>query len=145
MEQFVKQYGMVILYVMIGALIIGMALTMFRQGLREKAAVADGPKTDYQEAAMKRQPPLLLVEDKKISLGEEYHLADMAKAKEWGQNGKDITDKISVEVLDGDLLVSEGKVVTKQSGFLLLRFSVTDDYGIKAEKKVRLLVDGTAK
>lgn len=142
MEQFVKQYGMVVFYVLIGVSILGGTLLVFQRGVREKITIEDGPKTGYQEVATKTQNPLLIVEDRKVQLGEKVRLDQMAQAKEWGQDGRDISSQVKVEVLEGNLSVNQGTVSTNQPGFLLLRFSVMGGNGRRTEKKVRLLVDG---
>jgi hypothetical protein len=114
---------------------------VFQPKWKDKGTIEDSKKTNYSQKPKRREKPILIVKDQRFYKGEPVDLSKLATAKEWGQDGKDLTDKIEWIVTGGNLAIRQGVLDTTHTGKAYITFFVTSTNGLTSEKKITILVD----
>lgn len=100
----------------------------------EDGVYKDAPGMEFLAA---REKPHIKTKDQKVGLNESHPAASFVESAT-DTDGNDLMDRLKVK---GDQLDSDGVFLADTLGTYIVTFTVTDDYGIRAEKNIRVIVE----
>ncbi|MDR1700847.1 MAG: hypothetical protein LBR68_06610 [Lachnoclostridium sp.] len=141
MSSFIRQYGMLVMYAIIGLLITGILFGVFQDKWKSAGVVEDGIKADYSEDSMTYEKPVLLADNQKVNLGETVRDARIfAGAKDIDEQEIELS-KISIREVEGTILQEDYSLKTDTPTKSVLEFKVTGKNGNTASRRIVVLVD----
>ncbi len=141
MSMFMKQYGMIVIYAMIGILIIAVLYGVFQTKWKSTGIVEDGIKADYSEESMTFKKPLILAENQKVKVGESINdVRQMAKASDIDETEIE-SSKITVNEIEGEILKEDFSLSTNKPAKSVLEYKVTGKNGNSVSRRITVLVD----
>lgn len=134
MKSFLEEYGMMIVYVIIGVFLIG-SIAFFsynNNDLKDKVLVTKDVKESGSTGFAAQDKPILEVRSSRIRKGTEFNAADyIVKAED--SKGNDLSDK--VEIFDQE------KVDTAVEGEYTVVYVLKDESQLITKAKALFLVD----
>ena len=134
MKSFLEEYGMMIIYVIIGAMLIGTIAAFSYNSNDLKANVSNTKeiKESGEVGLSAEDKPVLEVKSSRIRKGSEFNAADyIVKAQD--ASGNNLSDK--VEIYDYE------KVDTSKEGKYTVIYVLKDDSQLITKAKAMFLVD----
>lgn len=104
-------------------------LTTTKASMHNATTFYESSKQDVNKSILGKQFPVLEVENQRILLGDSFSAMDIVTAS---------------DTLDGDLhskIQVFGEVDTHTKGEYPLHYVVRNHYGLKSEKKIKVIVD----
>jgi len=141
LKEFVRQYGAVLCSILVGILLLGIFFFFFQPKWREQGTIEDSNKTNFAQQPKRKERPILVAQDQQFCVGDKIDIKKIAMAKEWGQNGRDLSGNIKWTITGGNLSVSRGLLDTSHTGKANLKYSVKSANGLLSEKEIVILVD----
>lgn len=140
MSEFIKQYGSILIYSLIGILLIGILYGVFCLNWSLYGMIGDSGKADFS-LTMKKGKPYLQVQDMKIKCGTEVgDVRRLVQAKEC--DGTDIArTKIYVKELEGGKLGEKFYLNTNSPALVRLKYFVIGRNGESVEEQQIILID----
>ena len=143
MSTLIRQYGLVMMAVLIGIFLICGVYQTFQNEWEKRGVIADGKQMEFEgRASTGGGYPILKTQDCQVKVGDVLDVRDLAHAAD--VDGKDLSKEITYKEISGNLLGKDGKsylIDTTKEGVSWLQFQVKGKSGLVTCKEAIVIVD----